>query len=66
VSLQKATIYRFGVFELDPRAGELRKNGVKLKLQEQPHQVLLKLLEHPGNRKPGRVAIHSLARGHFC
>ena len=41
-------LYRFGMFELDSRAGELRKNGVKLKLQDQPYQVLLKLLEHPG------------------
>jgi TolB-like protein/DNA-binding winged helix-turn-helix (wHTH) protein/Flp pilus assembly protein TadD len=48
VPLEKATIYRFGVFELDPRVGELRKNGVKLKLQDQPHQALVKLLERPG------------------
>jgi DNA-binding winged helix-turn-helix (wHTH) protein len=41
-------VYRFGVFELDLRAAELRKNGVRLKLQDQPYQVLLKLLEHPG------------------
>jgi Tol biopolymer transport system component/DNA-binding winged helix-turn-helix (wHTH) protein len=41
--------YRFGVFELDPRSGDLRKNGVKLKVQEQPYQVLLKLLKHPGD-----------------
>ena len=45
---ENSTIYRFGVFEFDPRAGELRKNGVKLKLQDQPYQVLLNLLEHPG------------------
>jgi len=38
----------FGVFQIDVRAGELRKNGVKLKLQEQPFQVLCLLLEHPG------------------
>ena len=43
-----AFIYRFGVFELDLRAAELRKNGVKLRLQDQPYQVLLKLLEHHG------------------
>jgi Tol biopolymer transport system component/DNA-binding winged helix-turn-helix (wHTH) protein len=43
-----ASIYCFGIFELDLRAGELRKNGVKLKLQDQPYQVLVKLLEHPG------------------
>ena len=39
---------RFGVFELDPRAGELRKHGVRVRLQEQPFQVLTTLLEHPG------------------
>jgi DNA-binding winged helix-turn-helix (wHTH) protein len=43
-----ASIYRFGIFELDLRASELRKNGLKLKLQDQPYQVLIKLLEHPG------------------
>ena len=45
---QVPKIFRFGVFELDVRAGELRKNGMKLKLQEQPFQVLCALLEHPG------------------
>jgi DNA-binding winged helix-turn-helix (wHTH) protein len=39
---------RFGVFELDPRAGELRKHGLRVRLQEQPFQVLVMLLEHPG------------------
>ena len=39
---------RFGVFELDLRAGELRKHGLQIRLQEQPFQVLLMLLEHPG------------------
>jgi len=41
-------IVRFGVFELDLSAGELRKNGVKLRLQGQPFQVLALLLERPG------------------
>jgi eukaryotic-like serine/threonine-protein kinase len=41
-------LLRFGVFEVDLRAGELRKNGVKIKLQEQPFQILAMLLEHPG------------------
>jgi Tol biopolymer transport system component/DNA-binding winged helix-turn-helix (wHTH) protein len=41
--------FRFGAFVLDPGSGELRRNGTKLKLQEQPFQVLLKLLEKPGN-----------------
>jgi TolB-like protein/DNA-binding winged helix-turn-helix (wHTH) protein/Flp pilus assembly protein TadD len=39
---------RFGVFELDLRAGELRKHGLLVRLQEQPFQVLTMLLEHPG------------------
>ena len=40
--------YRFGVFELDLRSGELRKNGSKLKIQEQSLQVLALLLARPG------------------
>jgi len=39
---------RFGAFELDLRAGELRREGVKVKLQEQPFQLLAMLLEHHG------------------
>jgi cholera toxin transcriptional activator len=41
-------IARFGVFEADLAAGELRKNGVKLRLQEQPFQVLASLIERAG------------------
>ncbi len=40
--------YRFGTFELDSRSGELRKNGVRMRLQEQPFLVLRKLLEGSG------------------
>jgi len=39
---------RFGTFEVDPKAGELRKQGMRIKLHEKPLQVLLALLEHPG------------------
>src|SRR6516165_3296204 len=39
---------RFGVFELDPSTGNLRKHGVRVKLQDQPFAVLLILLEKPG------------------
>src|SRR6201987_5515556 len=38
----------FGVFEVDLRAAELRKHGVRIKLQEQPFQILSLLLDHPG------------------
>ena len=41
-------IRRFGVFEVDLAAGELRRNGVRVKLQDQPFQVLAALLERPG------------------
>src|SRR5437762_1559648 len=37
---------RFGVFEVDLRAGELRKHGLQIRIQEQPFQVLAILLEH--------------------
>src|SRR6476619_2384173 len=46
--LQQILFYRFGVFEADPRSGELKKSGSRIKLQEQPFKVLLALLEHPG------------------
>src|ERR1700751_2721576 len=39
---------RFGLFELDLRASELRKNGAKIKLQEQPFRILVSLLRQPG------------------
>jgi len=48
LSYEVRSLYRFGVFELEAHSGELRRNGIKLKLQDQPYQVLLKLLEHAG------------------
>ncbi len=41
-------VVRFGVFEVDLRAGELRRQGRKVKIQEKPFQVLAALLELPG------------------
>jgi TolB-like protein/DNA-binding winged helix-turn-helix (wHTH) protein len=41
-------VIRFGVFEADARTGELRKHGLRVKLQEQPFQVLCLLLARPG------------------
>jgi len=43
-----SNVIRFGVFEVDLRAGELRRQGLKVKLQEQPFQVLAMLLEKQG------------------
>lgn len=44
----KTQTIRFGGFDLDLRAGELRKERVRIRLQEQPFQILAMLLEHPG------------------
>src|SRR3989442_1079069 len=41
-------ILRFGVFEVEVRTGELRKQGVRIKMQEQPFHVLTVLLQRPG------------------
>src|ERR1700719_1433849 len=41
-------ITRCGVFEIDLKAFELRKHGLRLKLAEQPFQILAILLNHPG------------------
>jgi len=41
--------FRFGLFEVDVHSGELHRQGVKVKLQEQPFQVLVMLLERSGD-----------------
>jgi DNA-binding winged helix-turn-helix (wHTH) protein/WD40 repeat protein len=43
-----SVVYRFGTFELDLSSGELRRNGTKQKIQDQPFHVLVKLLDHNG------------------
>jgi hypothetical protein len=48
VNGSKKRLARFGVFELDLDAGELRKQGVRLQLQPKPLQMLALLLERPG------------------
>ena len=49
VPQNNSRIARFGLFELDISVGELRKNGRKLHLQEQPFQILALLLERAGD-----------------
>jgi cholera toxin transcriptional activator len=41
-------LYRFGAFEADAKTGELRRQGLRIKLHSQPLQLLLLLLERPG------------------
>jgi len=50
--------FQFGAFEVNERAGELRKHGTRIRIQEQPFQVLTLLLERPGE-VVGREEIRS-------
>jgi cholera toxin transcriptional activator len=45
---RQTCLYRFGVFEADASTGELRRQGVRIKLNAQPFQVLCLLLDRPG------------------
>ena len=51
---------RFGVFELNTGTGELRKHGVRVRLQDQPLKLLLCLLETPGEICTREVLIHRI------
>jgi TolB-like protein/Tfp pilus assembly protein PilF len=44
-----SSIKRFGTFELDVRARELRKGGIRIRLQDQPFEILALMLERPGD-----------------
>ena len=46
---EPARRYRFGAFEADASAGELRKQGIRIRINAQPFQVLLMLLDRPGD-----------------
>jgi DNA-binding winged helix-turn-helix (wHTH) protein len=51
VSMQltpRSSVVRLGPFKLDLKAGELHKDGRRLRLQEQPFRILEMLVEHPG------------------
>jgi DNA-binding winged helix-turn-helix (wHTH) protein/Tol biopolymer transport system component len=54
------SIVRFGIFEADLLSGELRRNGSKVRLQEQPFQILSLLL-----RKPGEVVTREELRSNL-
>ncbi|HTS38821.1 MAG TPA: winged helix-turn-helix domain-containing protein [Candidatus Solibacter sp.] len=45
---EKSRVVRFGLFEVDLQESELRKNGTRIRLQEQPFQILTMLLGRPG------------------
>src|SRR5271169_558742 len=46
--LRHASVVRFGTFEVSLQSGEMRKGGVRIKVQQQPMKLLEILLEHPG------------------
>lgn len=48
-SSSKGLLYRFGPYQADPRRGELRKFGIRVRLERKPWQILLALLERPGD-----------------
>ena len=57
----------FGNFKLDIRTGELRRNGTRVRLQEQPFQILAVLLERAGEVVTREeLAAQALAGRHFC
>jgi DNA-binding winged helix-turn-helix (wHTH) protein len=55
-----SSIYRFGPFELNPRTGELQKNKIPIRLQEQPLRILILLLE-----RRGEVVLREEIRSHL-
>jgi Tol biopolymer transport system component/DNA-binding winged helix-turn-helix (wHTH) protein len=54
---ENSSVIQFGLYEADLQARELRKSGVRIKLQEQPFQILATLLERPGEIVP-REELH--------
>ena len=57
-STERARVFRFGPFELSEQEGELRKSGVRIKLQEQPFRVLVELVANAG-RLVSREDLHN-------
>ncbi len=45
---QHTSVFRFGTYEVDPDSGELRKSGIRIRVQQQPFKLLEILLKHPG------------------
>lgn len=58
--ISSARLYRFGVFEADGSTGELRRQGIRVKINAQPFQVLLMLLDRPGEVLSREEISHAL------
>jgi TolB-like protein/Tfp pilus assembly protein PilF len=48
VERRSSNVKRFGTFEVDVRARELRKGGIRIRLQDQPFEILMAMLDQPG------------------
>jgi TolB-like protein/Tfp pilus assembly protein PilF len=48
VERRSSNVKRFGTFEVDVRARELRKGGIRIRLQDQPFEILMAMLDRPG------------------
>jgi DNA-binding winged helix-turn-helix (wHTH) protein len=57
---EKSRVVRFGVFEVDLQEAELRKSGIRIKLHEQPFQILARLLERQGQTVSREELRHKL------
>ena len=64
MSARVSSTVAFGSFELDPNSGELRKDGLKIHLADQPLQILRLLLEHPGEIVTREELQHTLWSSH--
>src|SRR6516164_5511777 len=60
IQVESSRVIRFGAFELDAAKGELRKEGISLKMYPQPLRVLLLLAERPGQTVTREEIQHSL------
>ena len=54
-TLERDRTFRFGPFELSERQAELRKSGVRIKLQEQPFRVLVELVATQETSYPAKI-----------
>jgi DNA-binding winged helix-turn-helix (wHTH) protein len=63
--LRSPRVVQCGVYEINLEAGELRKNGLKIRLQEQPFNVLAKLLARPGQLVTREELQEQLWGAHF-
>lgn len=63
-AVNPSPIFRFGTFEVDVGAGELRRHGLHIKLQDQPFHLLVMLLQNAGHLVTRDELRHTLWSDH--